>query len=114
MVLNMLNHNFIQILKMNSKLKNFLENVKDFEVLTKKLNLNEIKRLLFEYPDMLNLKIDRQMKGEKLNEKDEDFPSLLCITIVKNDLRVKNYTKLKRIKLYIDESNENIIKILQN
>ena len=110
----MLNQNFIQILKLNSKLKNFIDNAKDFEFLTKKLNLNEINRLLFEYPDMLKLKIDRQMKGEKLNEKDEDFPSLLSITIVKNDLRVKNYTKLKKIKIYIDESNERIIKILQN
>lgn len=110
----MINLNFIQILKMNSKLKNFLENVKNFEVLTKKLNLNEIRRLLLEYPDMLKLKIDRQMKGEKSNKNDENFPSLLCITIVNNDLRLKNHTKLKKIKIYIDESNENIIKILQN
>ena len=114
MAIYMINQNIIQILKKNSKLKDFLENAVDFEVLTKNLNLNEIKRLNLEYPDLLKLKTDKQMKGILLSEKDDDITSILCITIVKNDIHVKNYEKLKKIKVYFDESKENIIKILQN
>ena len=114
MAINMINQYFIQILKMSSNLRDFLENAENFEVLTKRLNLDEIKRLSLEYPDLLKLKTDKQMKGILLSEKDDDITSILCITIVKNDIHVKNYEKLKKIKVYFDESKENIIKILQN
>ena len=48
---------------------------------------------------------------------DEDHlnnPSIVVLTLVKRDNDEKNYIQLKKIKLYIDESNKKIIKILEN
>ena len=97
----MISQNILNVLNMNSQFKKFVEEIKDFKILTKKLNSEEIKRVYLEYPNLL----------PKIRE---DISSIICITLVKNNLDHRNYEKLKKIKFYIDETNENILKILEN
>ncbi|MFX1392086.1 MAG: hypothetical protein ACFFAH_00800 [Promethearchaeota archaeon] len=101
----------IQLQKFNSQIKKFLESVENFEILTKKLKLNEIQRFSREYPNLLRLK---QAEIKKTDEYEEKFTSILCITFIKRDNEIRNYAKLRKLKMYIDESNKEIIKILQN
>lgn len=107
----MINQKNLQIIKENSLIQKFLSGIKNFEISLKKLNLNEIKRLSREYPDLLKLK---QLKIEKLTKDIDKIPSIICLTIVKSDIEIKNYEKLKKLKIYFDESNTEIIKILKN
>ncbi|MFX1256867.1 MAG: hypothetical protein ACFFAN_03330 [Promethearchaeota archaeon] len=105
----MIPQNIFKTLKKNHQFKEFIKNIEDFEILIKKLNLNEIQRLSLEYPDLLKLKIDDQaIKAQK------KFPSIFCITLIKKNFNVNNYMKINKIKVYLDELNEKIIKILHN
>lgn len=99
----------LQLPNINSQLKDFLEAVEDFEISIKKLDLKEIERFLLEYPNLFDLK-NKTIK--KLTDEDKNIPSILCLTLVKKD--PGNYVKLRKLKMYIDESNGEIIKILQN
>ena len=47
-------------------------------------------------------------------ENDKEMPSILCLTFIKNDVNLENYSNLKKIKFYVKESNGKIIKFLQN
>jgi len=71
-----------------------LTDINNFEISLKKLNLNDIKRLSREYPNLLKLK---QLKIEKLTEDVDKIPSIICLTIVKSDIEIKNYEKFKNI-----------------
>ena len=71
-----------------------MTDINNFEISLKKLNLNDIKRLSREYPNLLKLK---QLKIEKLTEDVDKIPSIICLTIVKSDIEIKNYEKFKNI-----------------
>ena len=67
--------------------------LQDFEVIIKNLNLDVIKRLLLEYPDLLKLEINNKKKGEQGSKTIEEFPLLTCLTLVKNNLDINNQIK---------------------
>jgi len=98
----MISQNLTKILKDNPQFNDFMRDVEDFEVLVKELNQDDIKRLSNEYPALLGL------KDVKIHE------SISCITFIKNSPEVKNYVKLRKLKVYFDNSNEKIIKILRS
>ena len=98
----MISQKILNILHKNSQFYDFMRNVEDFNVLVKQLNKNEIKRLTDEYPALL---VQKELKN---------YESILCITLIKNNREVKNHFKLRKIKVYVDEIDEKIIKILKN
>lgn len=100
-------------LKEKNEVYNFIENTDDFEVLVKRLNLGEIKRIASEYPELLKIPLNQITNNDTIS-KTYDIKKIISFTLVKNDLDNKNIVKLKKIKFYIDELNDNIIKILQN
>ena len=110
----MIPQNIFKILKDNSNLNNFLNDIEDFEIHFKKLNNNEINRLSLEYSAIFGPKfnISREDIPQKINL--GDFQSILTLTLIKKDLTDNNYKKIKKIKFYLDDLNENIIKILEN
>ena len=110
----MIPQNLFNILKMNTQVLDFLKNTIDFEVFNKRLNNDEIKRVSIEYPNIFKQEINNQKINNKQIKIEGDFHSMVSIIVVKSDLDSKNYTKLKKIKLYINESNGEIIKVLQN
>ena len=110
----MIPQNLFNILKNNTQVLNFLNNTVDFEVFFKRLNHDEIKRLSTEYPNLFKQEINNQKTSNKQKKIEGDIQSIVFIILVRHDLDSKNYTKLKKIKLYITESNGKIIKILQN
>jgi len=100
-------------LKEKNEVYNFIENTDDFEVLVKRLNLGEIKRIASEYSELLKIPLNQITNNDTIS-KTYDIKKIISFTLVKNDLDNKNIVKLKKIKFYIDELNDNIIKILQN
>ena len=110
----MIPQNLFNILKMNTQVLDFLKNTKDFEVLYKRLNIDEIKRVSTEYPNLFKQEINNQKTNNKQIKIEGAFHSIVSIILVRCDLDSKNYTKLKKLKLYINESNGEIIKVLQN
>ena len=110
----MLSQNILKILKENNPFKDFFLDCKDFEVLIKKLSIDDIQRINKISPDFL------KPKSEVHKDNNIDFifkkniSSIICLTLVRNDLKKKKYDKLRKIKIYFDESSEKIIKILQN
>ena len=100
-------------LKEKNEIYNFIENTNDFEVLVKRLNLGEIKRIASEYPELLEIPLNQITNNDTIS-KTYDIKKIICFTLVKNNLDNKNIVKLKKIKFYIDELNDNIIKILRN
>ena len=110
----MITQNILNSLKENSKIEQFLNDFEDYEILYKKLNEDEIKRLSLGYHNFLELEnINHIIKKQKSKTK-ESYPSILCLTLIKSDINVDNYVKLKKIKIYIDELTNKIYKILQN
>jgi len=91
------------------EIKDFLENEEKIEILVKKLNIEDIKRLNREYPPFLNF---NQNDIESYIKKAEH--PILSLTLLKHDYKSKNYNKLKKIKVYIDVINYIIIRIMQN
>ena len=98
----MISQKLTKILKENAQFNDFIRNVEDFEVLVKELNHDDLKRLSDEYPALLEL------KDVKIHE------SISSITFIKNSREVKNYVKLRKFKIYFDNSNEKILKILRS
>ena len=95
----MISEKLINILKLNTQFNDFVDDIENLEVLIKKLNRDDIKRLTTEYPALL---------------KQKDVESILCITFIKNNSEAKNYDKLKKFKVYFDNLNEKTIKILKS
>jgi len=110
----MIPQNLFNILKMNTQVLDFLKNTVDFEVFFKRLNNDEIKRISTEYPNLFKQEINDQKTNNNQIKTEGDFHSIISIILVRCDLDSKNYTKLKKIKFYINESNGEIIKVLQN
>jgi len=106
--------NILNIIKQSDVLKEFMQYSKNLEIQFKNLNTEEIKRLLTEYPDLLKGSIKKKVKRTEESEKNAGNKRISCLTIVKTDLDQDNYKNLKKIKLYIDVLNDDIIKILQN
>jgi len=95
-----MNNNKIKLLlNDNKEVRDFLGDTDEFEILKKIISGEELKRIRSEYPNLLKL---------------EKPQTIICITLVKRDSHVDNRIHLKKIKLYIDETSEKIIKILQN
>lgn len=92
----------LKILEKNNKVKNFIGDNEDVEILLKELDIDELNRQFNEYPNFFD------------HIKKEDKLEIFSLTLVKKDTSENNYIKLKKIKLYIDILNEKIIKILQN
>jgi len=106
----MISQNFINILKENTKIKEFFDQKEDFEIIIKKLSNDEIKRLLIEYPNLLEIGKSKGKNKVTLGT----TRSIICFTVVKRNLDSKNYVKLRKFKVYFDELNGKIIKILKN
>ena len=98
----MISQKLTKILKEDPQFNDFIRNVEDFEVLVKELNQDDIKRLSTEYPVLL------KQENIKVSE------SISCITVIKNSPEAKDYVKIKKFKVYFNNSNEKIIKILRS
>ena len=97
----MISQKLINVIKENNEIKEFFSNTNEVDVLIKNLNINELERFYIEYPNFLEMK------------KSSEIPStILCLTFIKRDLDVNSYTKVKKIKIYIDQMTDKIIKIL--
>ena len=109
----MIPQNLFNTLKKNTQVLDFLNNTVDFEAFFKRLNHDEIKRVSTEYPNLFEQEINDQKINNKQIKIEGAIQSIVFIILVRRDLDSKNYTKLKKIKMYINESNGKIIKILQ-
>ena len=82
-------------------IRGFVNNIEKFEILFKRLTHVDIERLAIEYPNLLNQNVYQNS-------------SIICLTLIKRDISKENYTRLKKIKIYIDEKNEKVLKIMQS
>jgi len=99
--------NFLKILKDSFQIKEFLKNSETHEILIKELSYNDNERILLEY-----LQLTKDLNLNKPNNK-KSIP-ILCLTLVKQDFNKKNFSGLKKLKLYISEINQKILKVLEN
>ena len=97
----MISEEIISILAKNKELRNFTNNIEEYDMISKRLTDKDIERLRIEYPRLLPQIIS------------QDFP-LLCLTFIKREFKGDNYTKLKKIKIYINEESKEIFKVLGN
>ena len=113
-MLKMISQEVLKSLKNNIEFLEFCSDITNVEVLSKNLNLEQLKRLSIEYPNFLTMeKIEDSNLNQKI-ETNRKMPSILCLTLINNDKNTENYSKLKKIKFYINDSNGKIIKFLQN
>lgn len=104
----------LKLLKENNWLNEYFSGHPDVEVIIKKLNENDIKRLFKEYPNLFELDLNFALNKNREHGTNRIPFSIISLTIVKRDLSTNNYLKSRKIRFYIDERNEIIIKILQN
>jgi len=109
----MLNENILKILKENHQILESIKQMENFEVLIKKLSYNELKNLKLYYPDFINIDINSETDVDNQNLNQKDSSIIFCFTFVKNE-NSKKYEKIKKIKIYVDELKEVVLKILQN
>jgi hypothetical protein len=105
---------FLKLLKENAQLNEFLSGYPKIDILIKKLDKRDINRLIKEYPTLFELDLNEK---QNINNKQEinTLPlSITSLTIIKQDFSYNNYLQSKKIRFYIDERNEKIIKIFQN
>ncbi len=93
----------MEILEENKKIKKYLKDVKDFDLVVKILTPKDLQILTTEYPDLINWDFEHQTKE-----------GIFCITIAKPDEKKLNYSNINKIKLYISKKNKRILKILEN
>ncbi len=105
----MISRKTISTLTGNDQFKKFLDENIEFEILHKNIKENEIERIIYEYPKFFYVAEDIQ----KIRKK-KKISSIICFTLVKCDISSNNYSNLKKIKFYIDEFNNKILRILQN
>jgi hypothetical protein len=110
----MIHQKIFNIIKESDQIKDFFIDANDVDVLIKKITINELKALYIEYPNLLKIVNNNKIKIKYRSDNNEISPLILCLTFIKRDFNMKNYIKLKKIKLYIDEMNEKIVKILKN
>lgn len=101
------------LLENNRRVKEFLNNAEQFDILIKKLDTDEFERENSEYPEFLIMEKSVQDKEDHHSGFKKNLNLIVAITIIKRDLDVKNYLKSKKMKLLIDHGNQKIIKILQ-
>jgi len=80
----------------------------------KNLTYKEFLEISEEYPIFENFNIKEKKNEKKQYDINQNKFPISCITFVRNDKGKDNYIKLKKIKIYIDNLNNKIIKILQN
>lgn len=114
MRINMITKKILKLLMENGEIKEFLKDHENFQILFKKLNKSKIMRISYEYPNFLKSESINQMNIEQKSHSIKENPSFLCFTLVKSDHNIKNYIKTKKLKIYIDELNNSIYKILKN
>ena len=99
----MIEQNKLELFKKHPLIENFLEGTAEFEISSKILNFKDIKRIYKEYP---KFELSLYVHSKEIQ--------IFTITIIKIDRNPENYQKFKKIKIYVNESNGKIIKILQN
>ncbi len=114
MMIKMISQDILKSLKKNNEFLEFCNDISNIRVLSKRLYPEQLKRLSIEYPGFLTIEKNEFLNLNQKIENDKKMPSFLCLTLIKNDIKIDNYIKLKKIKIYVNEINEEIIKILQN
>jgi hypothetical protein len=109
-----INKNLLKILESKAKIKKFLEDTGDIEFSLKRLSVEDLTRISVEYPSLLDLNTVNSLKEKRKKKTEEEEISIICLTIIKRDKSSNNYMKLKKIKIYLDEKDEKILKVLQN
>lgn len=110
----MISQEALKSLQKNNEFLEFCNDINNLEVLSKRLYPEQLKRLSIEYLGFLPVDKNEVIDLNQKIENDKEMPSFLCLTLIKNDTKIDNYSKLKKMKFYINESNGKIIKFLQN
>lgn len=111
----LLSQNILSTIKELEIIQKFLENIEDFEVFYKKLDQNEITRVNVEYPNLFAIQATTN-----IGKVEENIPqttisnSISSLTLIKRDRQIYNPIKLKKVKIYVDENTDRIIKILEH
>ena len=103
----MLSKKLFDLVSQHPATQDFLKDAENVESLVKHVTPEEVVRLKKEYPKFFIWLPSIQKNDEKTN-------NLYSITLVKRDFSPYNYSKLKKLKLYVDEGSNKILKILSN
>jgi len=98
----MLREEIFKFVSNNIEVKNFLKGIADFQTLYTKLTKKDL------------IILDKEFSLLGFEDSDSDKPKISQITIIKKDLNSENYKMTKKIKIYINEQNQSILKILKN
>lgn len=97
----------LELISQHPRVQDFLQNAEHVESLVKEITPHKMERLQEEYPKFFNWN-----ESDAKNTKNKG--NIYSLTLVKNDFSPNNHTRLKKIKLYIDEDRNKIVKILTN
>jgi len=98
---NILNLNIVQ---------KFLEKAEEPNILTKDLGINELKLLFDQFPNLFPI-VFQQYIIENANRL-QDSSVVKVITLVKNKKDAISLSKVSKLKIYYDNLNSKILKIL--
>ncbi len=108
-----ISENLLKLLENNIEIKNFLKGQTNFEFNLRRLSREDFERILTFYPNLLNLHPSDIIIYESENQIDNPSTSILCINIIKQDNSANNFMRLQKLKIYFNEKDEKILKILQ-
>jgi len=92
----------INILRKDKKIQEFLENSEKVAPLYNKLNKRDLELLKNGFPDLLT-------SGPKL-----ELNIISTLTLIKKDSSAHCYKKLKKLKFYFNETNQEIFRFLES
>ena len=90
--------------------QNFLEKAEEPNILIKDLGVNELKLLFNQFPNLFPT-VFQQYIIENENRL-QDSPVVKVITLVKNKKGAISLSKVSKLKIYYDNLNSKILKIL--
>ncbi len=110
----MISTKLLKLLKESNILIEYFSSYRDVDIMIKKLDKYDIKRLYKEYSTLFESDLNHILNGKREHKSATLDFSIISLTIIKHDFSDNNYLKLKKVRFYLDERNEKIIKILQN
>jgi len=90
--------------------QNFLEKAEEPNILTKDLGINELKLLFDQFPNLFPITFQQYIIENE--NRLQDSSVVKVITLVKNKKDAISLSKISKLKIYYDNQNSQILKIL--
>ncbi len=90
--------------------QDFLENAEHPQILIKDITNDELKKLFTQFPNLVPILFQKEKIKNEIEF--QEISIVKVITLVKNKKDLMSLNKINKLKIYFDETNNKILKIL--